>query len=288
MKFNIKTKLLIWLIISMNLLFAFFIGFTLPNMNYEPKYTQAIILIPLLCIFNYILLNRFKDCLEKYEKIDINKDDIKAKYESKRIKLQLMGKTYKFSNLSLLFFLLFAPIFSCIIYLFLSLEMNYWLNEITAKQVVFILNLISDMNAQILIEEYPVIYVPNHPPRLEIITECTAAHIFSISIGIIISIPSSEDSLAKKEIIWRKTKTIIVSILCINILNIIRIVVGAYLNYKGIPIEFIHQPLFYISAVFGAIFFIYILNRWMPEMFISIYYIYRLIYQNLKAKSNRI
>lgn len=39
--------------------------------------------------------------------------------------------------------------------------------------------------------------------------------------------------------------------------------------------------LFFLSAVIGALFFFIVLEHWLPELLVSIYYLYRLIYQKI-------
>jgi len=65
----IKKKLLIWLLLSINLLFAFIIGYTIPLLTSESSYNLGFIMIPLLIILNYIILDRFHYYIKK------NKDD---------------------------------------------------------------------------------------------------------------------------------------------------------------------------------------------------------------------
>jgi len=55
----IKKKILIWLLISINLLFAFIIGYTIPFLESESSHNLGYIMIPLLIILNYIIVDRF-------------------------------------------------------------------------------------------------------------------------------------------------------------------------------------------------------------------------------------
>jgi hypothetical protein len=63
-RFNIKRltrkKLIIWVLISINLLFSFIIGFTIPVLETSNGYIFGIIMIPLLIILNYIIIDRFQ------------------------------------------------------------------------------------------------------------------------------------------------------------------------------------------------------------------------------------
>ena len=206
--------------------------------------------------------------------------------------LYLNQKEYAFSPYSLILLILGGPLLCICIFFFLSLKINYWLYELTAKQIAFILNYVFNLNSQVIIYTeqnfFPTILIPNHPfsGSFSITTECIAAHVFSIFIGIIACVPSSDDKSSKEDFRWRKSKVLIISISLIHVLNIFRIALLLFFNFKGVPFEFIHQSLFFITAIIGALFFTFVLHKWLPEMFISIYYIYPLISQKRSVNSN--
>ncbi len=52
-------KIYIWILLTLNLLFAFVIGISIPVLESENFYNLGFIMIPLLIILNYIILNRF-------------------------------------------------------------------------------------------------------------------------------------------------------------------------------------------------------------------------------------
>ncbi len=52
-------KLYFWAIITLNLLFAFVIGFTIPILETKNSYIFGFVMIPLLIILNYIIVDRF-------------------------------------------------------------------------------------------------------------------------------------------------------------------------------------------------------------------------------------
>jgi len=52
-------KILIWSMLSINLIFAFVIGLTIPLLESKSFYNLGFIMIPLLIILNYIILDRF-------------------------------------------------------------------------------------------------------------------------------------------------------------------------------------------------------------------------------------
>lgn len=59
MKKLILKKFLIWVMLTINLLFAFVIGFTIPILQSESFLNLGIVMIPLLIILNYVILDRF-------------------------------------------------------------------------------------------------------------------------------------------------------------------------------------------------------------------------------------
>jgi hypothetical protein len=52
-------KLYFWAILTLNLLFAFIIGFTIPILETKNSYIFGFVMIPLLIILNYIIVDRF-------------------------------------------------------------------------------------------------------------------------------------------------------------------------------------------------------------------------------------
>ena len=213
----------------------------------------------------------------------------KEKSKSQKPILKLNGRSYVFSPFSIMVLIIGGPILCLFIYFFLSLRINYWLHELTAKQIVFILNSIFNLNSQVIIYPeqsiFPTIFIPNHPfnGSFSISTQCIAGHVFSIFIGIIDCVPSSKDPFNMEDFKWRKLMVLIISISVIHILNIFRIALLLFFNFNGIPFEFIHQSLFFLTAIIGALFFTFVLHKWLPEIFISIYYIYPLISQRKRA-----
>jgi hypothetical protein len=53
-------KLIIWVLISINLLFSFTIGLSIPQLETQNSYIFGIVMIPLLIILNYIIIDRFQ------------------------------------------------------------------------------------------------------------------------------------------------------------------------------------------------------------------------------------
>jgi len=55
----IRKKLLIWGLLSVNLLFTFIIGATIPTLVSNSRENFGYVMIPLLIILNYIILDRY-------------------------------------------------------------------------------------------------------------------------------------------------------------------------------------------------------------------------------------
>ena len=58
-KIILKKKIIIWSMLSINLLFAFIIGLTIPLLVSESRDNLGYIMIPLQIILNYIILDRY-------------------------------------------------------------------------------------------------------------------------------------------------------------------------------------------------------------------------------------
>ncbi|MFX1500436.1 MAG: archaeosortase H N-terminal-like domain-containing protein [Promethearchaeota archaeon] len=76
MKPLILKKINIWLLLTLNLLFAFVIGLTIPLLQSDSHYNLGFIMIPLLIILNYIILDRFHYYLKHTKNSD---DEVDAK-----------------------------------------------------------------------------------------------------------------------------------------------------------------------------------------------------------------
>jgi len=68
-------KLYFWILLTINLLFAFIIGFTIPILETKNSYIFGIVMIPLLIILNYVIVDRFQFIIDqlndKEEKINV-------------------------------------------------------------------------------------------------------------------------------------------------------------------------------------------------------------------------
>ena len=71
-------KILIWSLLSINLLFAFVIGFTIPLLESNSSYNLGFVMIPLLIILNYVIVDRFYYFIRHEEKQYDRKEDSAA------------------------------------------------------------------------------------------------------------------------------------------------------------------------------------------------------------------
>lgn len=286
-------KIIIWLFLSANLFFAFFIGLTIFYMESIVRYNMGLFMIPLLLILNYIIVDRYQFYSKAsrinndvIEKISEDKIDPKKYEDAKKKKyiIEFEGKTYIFTIRSILILFIGAPILSYGIYLFFDLPMNYWLHEIVVKQTIFFLNLLFDMGVE-------AHYLPrgtHHwsffiPDRGNIYfqTFCTGVQAICIFAGIIICIPHSQDPKTNEDILWRKTKALIISSALFYIVNIIRMIIQLYLFYIGYAWEDIHYSISAASSFIAAI-IILLLHKWIPEFIISIIYTLNMMGKKIK------
>ncbi|MHA1986639.1 MAG: archaeosortase H N-terminal-like domain-containing protein [Promethearchaeota archaeon] len=71
----IKKKIIIWLLLTINLLFAFVIGYTIPLLTSESSNILGLLMIPLLIVLNYIILDRFHYHTKKTEDVKVRPDE---------------------------------------------------------------------------------------------------------------------------------------------------------------------------------------------------------------------
>ncbi|MHA1477141.1 MAG: hypothetical protein ACTSPU_02985, partial [Promethearchaeota archaeon] len=182
---------------------------------------------------------------------------------------------YAFSKQSLIFFSFGIPIFSCLIYLFLNLSFNRWVTVIFIKQISFLLDIIFNIEASVVINpEIIAIYLPNPSQSGRVLTSCYGAEVISIFIGIILATSSSQDRKPEMNLIWRKTKIIMITILSTYILFLFRIVLMLAFVHNGMPMHIIHDSSYYLISLISFILIIYVLRRILPEFIISLHYIH--------------
>ena len=68
-------KLLIWILLTINLLFAFIIGVSIPQLETQNGFVFGLVMIPLLIVLNYIIIDRFHFYIdqinERKENLDV-------------------------------------------------------------------------------------------------------------------------------------------------------------------------------------------------------------------------
>jgi len=63
-------KIYIWLMLSINLLFAFVIGFSIPLLESASFFNLGFVMIPLLIILNYVIVDRFHYYLKHVKDVE--------------------------------------------------------------------------------------------------------------------------------------------------------------------------------------------------------------------------
>lgn len=289
-----KENILILVYLAFNLLFSFIIGLSIPIMESQGKFNFALLMIPLLFILNIVILQRhqyyyknagglFKEESEdKPTNVEGNK---REKSQSKPV-IEFEGKKYLFSINSLIILAIGSPLISYFIYLLFDIPQNYWLHEIVVKQTAFFLNLLFDMGATV---DYNPVgkyhWSFNIPGRASIYFEtfCTGIQAICVFAGIILCTPHSQDENTNRDIIWRKTKSLIISSIIFYVVNILRMLIQLELYYIGYAWADIHYSISAASSFIAAI-IILLLHKWIPEFIISIIYIGTLITRPIKIK----
>ncbi|MHA1490427.1 MAG: archaeosortase H [Promethearchaeota archaeon] len=199
--------------------------------------------------------------------------------------IEFEDKKYIFSINSILILMIGTPLISFLIYAFFDTEINYWLHELVVKQTVFGLNLFFNMGSE-------AVYNPSGkyhwkfliPGRSSIFFEtfCTGVQAIAVFAGIIICTPHSQDSTTNEDIIWRKTKSLILSSLLFYVVNIIRMLIQLYFYYLGYAWDDLHYSISAASSFIAAI-IILLLHKWIPEFIISIIYTGTVINEKIKG-----
>jgi exosortase/archaeosortase family protein len=118
-------------------------------------------------------------------------------------------------------------------------------------------------------------------------TFCTGIQAICVFAGVIIFIPHSQDRKTKRDIVWRKAKSLVISSAIFYVVNIIRMLIQIELYYLGYPWESIHVSISAASSFIAAI-IILLLHKWIPEFIISIIYTGTLINKKLKKRKEKI
>jgi len=273
-KAPLNKKLFIWILFIFNFLFSFVIGLSIPFMESPFKSNMPIVMLPLLIILNYIILNRFHYYTDKVIDTRSLEEFDKIEEEHKIPIIEFEDRKYAFSKSSIILLAIGAPLSAYLTYLFFDLELNYWLHEIVTKQTVFFLNLFFNMNAS-------TVYSPTGkfhwyfeiPSRSSIYFEtfCTGVQAIVVFVGIIVFTPHSKDPRTKKDIIWRKTKSLIISSIIFYVVNIVRMLIQIWLYHIGYAWNDIHYSISAASSFIAAI-IVLLMHKWIPEFILSFIY----------------
>ena len=191
-----------------------------------------------------------------------------------RLELQWSGIKYTFSKHSLIFFSFGMPIFGSLIYLFFNLSFNRWVTVMYINQISYLLDLLFNIEAMVVISpDLIAIYLPNPSQSGRVLTSCYGAEVISIFIGIILATSSSHDRKPDMNLIWRKTKIIIITIISTYLLFLLRIVLMLAFVHNGMPMHVIHDSSYYLIALISFIIILYVLRKILPEFIISLHYI---------------
>ena len=94
------------------------------------------------------------------------------------------------------------PIFGSLIFLFLNMSFNSWVTTMFIKQVSFLLDIIFNIEATVVINSDLIfIYLQNPSVSGRVLTVCYGAEVISIFIGIILATPSSHNPKPEMNVI---------------------------------------------------------------------------------------
>jgi exosortase/archaeosortase family protein len=271
-----------------NLLFSVIIGLSISFMESTSKYNFGLVMIPLLVVLSYIITDKYK--YDETVKDARYEQELEEGTKSNKPVIEFENKKYVFSINSLVIFAIGTPILAYLIYLFFDTETQYWLHEIVVKQTIYLLNLFFDMGVSasyspIGAHHWTFDFIGNAAGdplgSISFETFCTGVQAICVFAGLIICTPHSQDKETNKDIIWRKTKSLLISSLIFYVVNIIRMLIQIELYYLGYPWDSIHVSISAASSFVAAI-IILLLHKWIPEFIISIIYIGTLFSKRFK------
>jgi len=286
--FENRKKIEVVLLYFFNLLFSVVIGLSISLMESTSKYNFGIVMIPLLVVLSYIITDKYK--YDETVKDVSYEQELEEGKKSNTPVIEFESKKYIFSINSLVILAVGTPILAYLIYLFFDTEPQYWLHEIVVKQTIYLLNLFFDMGVSanyspIGTHHWSFDFIGNTAGEplgsISFETFCTGVQAICVFAGIIICTPHSQDKETNKDIIWRKTKSLIISSLIFYVVNIIRMLIQIELYYLGYPWDSIHVSISAASSFIAAI-IILLLHKWIPEFIISIIYIGTLFSKRFK------
>lgn len=202
--------------------------------------------------------------------------------------IEFRGKKYSFSTRALILFPVGIIILAVPMIQFFEMTEIIWLHELFAKQMVFFLNLIFNLGAQTMyLPENPCPWDITIPGNVTVFVNngCTGLTAMTIFVAVIIFTPHSQDPKTNKDIILRKSIDIIITLLLIYFFNIFRAVIQFYLYSHGFAWNLVHDSLGTLSIIIAAHISIFLFcNKYIPELYISIYYSGKLIYKQVRKE----
>ncbi len=205
---------------------------------------------------------------------NIQAEDENNQIRSQRLYIQWSDIKYTFSKRSLVFSYFNMLILGILIYLFLNMRFNSWVTATFIKQVSYLLDLIFNIEANMVVDPNLIsIFLPNSSHSNRVMTVCYGAEVISIFVGIILATPSSYNSKPNINLIWRKTKIIIITIISTYLLYLIRMVLMLAFVQNGIPMHIIHDSSYYLITLISFTLILYSLRRFLPEFIISLHFI---------------
>jgi len=286
--FENRKKIGVLLLHFFNLLFSVIIGLSISLMESTSKYNFGLVMIPLVVVLSYIITDRYN--YDETVKDVSYEQKLEEGTKSSKPVIEFENKKYIFSINSLVILAVGTPILAYLIYLFFDTEPQYWLHEIVVKQTVYLLNLFFDMGVSASYSptgthHWSFDFIENVAGdplgSISFETFCTGVQAICVFAGLIICIPHSQDRETNKDIIWRKTKSLLISSLIFYVVNIIRMLIQIELYYLGYPWDSIHVSISAASSFVAAI-IILLLHKWIPEFIISIIYIGTLVSKRFK------
>jgi len=286
--FENRKKIGVVLLHFFNLLFSVVIGLSISLMESTSKYNFGLVMMPLLLILSLVITDRYK--YDETVKDVRYEQELEEGTKSNKPVIEFENKKYIFSINSLAILAVGTPILAYLIYLFFDTEPQYWLHEIVVKQTIYLLNLFFDMGVSASYSSTGTNHwsfdfignVAGDPlGSIAFETFCTGIQAICVFAGLIICTPHSQDRETNKDIIWRKTKSLIISSLIFYVVNIIRMLIQIELYYLGYPWDSIHVSISAASSFVAAI-IILLLHKWIPEFIISIIYIGTLFSKRFK------
>ena len=161
-----------------------------------------------------------------------------------------------------------------------------WLQELFAKYMVFFLNLIFNLGAQTMYlhGSWHIDIIGNCGVYVN--NGCTGLTAMTIFVAVIICTPHSQDPKTNEDILWRKTIDIIVTLILIYFFNIFRATIQLYLYSHGFAWKLVHDSLGTLSIVIATHISIFLFcNKYIPELYISIYYSGKLMYTRIRKEN---